>query len=107
MQDIEQSLDLENRRIAERFQLNLPIVCDGRPATSINISLTGIRFVSPQPLNVGSKAYLKVYFGKERVNLVGDTVWSENVGRNSVVGAAFVAGSDLDRLSRQLRKLSK
>jgi PilZ domain len=105
MQDIQHDLDVENRRIARRFKLNLPLVCDGRPTTSINISLTGIRYVSPQAVNQGSKADLKVCFGSNQVNLVGEAVWTEPVGIGSVVGASFITGSDVQGLSRYLSEL--
>ena len=64
----DQNQSESDRRVAKRYQLSLPIDFDGKPATSINISETGIRYFSPQPLNAGSRAYLKVYFGKNRVN---------------------------------------
>lgn len=96
------SLEVENRRIAPRFQLNLPMVHEGTPTTSINISMTGIRYLSPRRENVGSQARLKVYFGKERINLVTKTVWSESFGASSVVGATFTPGSDLEGLARLL-----
>lgn len=98
--------DTSERRIAQRFQLSLPIDFQGKPATSINISSTGIRYFSPQPLNVGSSAYLKVYFGKNRVNLVGKTVWAEELGSGAVIGATFAAGSDTERLQRYLQRCS-
>lgn len=103
-QDNHNSQESEERRIARRYQLNLPIDIDGKPATSINISATGIRYISPQPLNKGASAYLKVYFGKNRVNLVGKTVWAEELGSGAVVGATFAAGSDTERLERYLER---
>jgi hypothetical protein len=103
--DIEDSLDLENRRIAKRFQLNVPLLCNGKPATSINISVTGIRYVSSQPLNSGSKAQLKLCFEGEGMELVGETVWSEKVGTGTIVGASFVEGTETQALSRYLDKL--
>lgn len=94
-----------NRRVARRYQLNVPLQCNGRPATSINISRSGIRYVSPKPLNTGSEAQLNISFGEDTVELVGETVWSEPMGTSCVVGAAFREGPGTESLSRYLDQL--
>jgi hypothetical protein len=82
----EASLDLENRRRATRFTLDLPIRHRGQPAQTINISATGIRFVS-RTLQVGPDVELQIDLGNETIELSGETVWSEAVGTGRIIGA--------------------
>jgi hypothetical protein len=103
--DDELSLELENRRRATRFALNLPLRHRGKPAQTINISATGIRFVS-RTLSVGPKVELTLDLGNEVIELVGETVWSEAVGTGRVIGAHFQPTKDLHKLCRYLSEVA-
>lgn len=104
-EDSELSLELENRRGATRFKLNLPLFHRGKPAQTINISATGIRFVS-RTLSVGSNVELTLDLGHEMIELLGETVWSEAVGGGRIIGAHFQPCKDLHKLCRYLNEVA-
>lgn len=104
-EDGELSLELENRRRATRFALDLPLHHRGKPAQTINISATGIRFVS-RTLQVGPEVRLTLDLGSEVIELVGETVWSEVVGTGRIIGAHFVPTKDLHKLCRYLSEVA-
>lgn len=98
-------LELENRRRATRFPLNLPIRHRGQPAQTINISATGIRFVS-RTLSVGPEIQISLDLGYEVIELRGETVWSEAIGDGRVIGAHFHPTKDLHKLCRYLSEVA-
>lgn len=99
------SLDLENRRKATRFALNLPLCHRGKPAQTINISATGIRFVS-RTMSVGPIVDLTLDLGDEVIELSGETVWSEAMGSGRIIGAHFRPSKDLHKLCRYLSEVA-
>lgn len=103
--DGEYDLELENRRQATRFALNLPLRHRGKPARTINISATGIRFVS-QTLSIGPIVELTLELGSELLELSGETVWSEAIGGGRVIGAYFHPTKDLHKLCRYLSEVA-
>lgn len=104
-EETELSLELENRRRATRFAVDLPLCHRGKPAQTINISATGIRFVS-RTLSVGSAVELTLDLGNEVIELSGETVWSEAVGTGRVIGAHFHPTKDLHKLCRYLSEVA-
>lgn len=104
-EDSELSLDLGNRRGATRFKLDLPLYHRGKPAQTINISATGIRFVS-RTLSVGSDVELSLDLGSETIELLGETIWSEAVGGGRIIGAHFRPCKDLHKLCRYLNQVA-
>ncbi len=104
-EDSELSLELENRRRSTRFKLELPLFHRGKPAQTINISATGIRFVS-RTLSVGPKVELTLDLGSEMIELLGETIWSEAVGVGRIIGAHFQPCKDLHKLCRYLNEVS-
>jgi hypothetical protein len=105
LEDSELSLELENRRRATRFALDLPLCHRGKPAQTINISATGIRFVS-RTLQVGPEVELTLDLGNEVIELSGETVWSEAVGAGRIIGAHFHPTKDLHKLCRYLSEVA-
>jgi hypothetical protein len=103
--DDEDFLQVENRRRATRFTLDLPLRHRGKPAQTINISATGIRFVS-RTLSVGPKVQLTLELGDEVIELSAETVWSEPVGSGRIIGAHFHPGKDLHKLCRYLSEVA-
>lgn len=101
-QNSELSFDMSNRRVAKRHPINLPVSFSGNEGMSINISETGMRFATLAPVTAGSFAKVSVWFEKETVELVAETIWATPQGPGSVVGAVFKRGSQLARLSRNL-----
>jgi hypothetical protein len=104
-EETELSLELENRRRATRFAIDLPLCHRGKPAQTINISATGIRFVS-RTLSVGSDVELTLDLGHEVIELSGETVWSEAVGTGRIIGAHFHPTKDLHKLCRYLSEVA-
>ena len=104
-EDSELSLELENRRNATRFKLDLPLYHRGKPAQTINISATGLRFVS-RTLSVGASVELTLDLGNEMIELLGETVWSEAVGGGRIIGAHFQPCKDLHKLCRYLNDVA-
>lgn len=98
-------LQVENRRRATRFTLDLPLRHRGQPAQTINISSTGIRFVS-RTLSVGPEVQLTLDLGDEVIELKGETVWSEPVGSGRIIGAHFYPSKDLHKLCRYLSEVA-
>lgn len=104
--DEELSLEIENRRRSTRFALDLPLCHRGKPAQTINISATGIRFVS-RTLSVGREVELTLDLGNEVIQLTGETVWSEAVGGGGrIIGAHFHPTKDLHKLCRYLSEVA-
>lgn len=101
------SFEVNNRRVAKRYPMNLPLTFNGCSGVSINISVTGMRFVTSTPVNLGDQAKFHVQFAGESVELVAETVWSSRQGPGSVVGAVFKPGSQLSQLSRCLTRKPK
>lgn len=98
---LEESLDLENRRTAKRFTLDLPLATAGRQGRTLNISATGVRFVAPG-LKEQKELSMTLDLDGETIVLNGETVWSQPVGNSRVVGATFTPSRDLYKLCRYL-----
>lgn len=98
---LEESLDLQNRRCAKRFILDLPLTTAGRKGRTLNISATGVRFVAPG-LKEQEELSMTLELGGETIVLNGETVWSQTVGNSRVVGASFKPSKDLYKLCRYL-----
>lgn len=105
IEDEELSLELENRRRSTRFAIDLPLRHRGQPAQTINISATGIRFVS-RTLQVGPEVEITLDLGGETIELSGETVWSEAVGNGRIIGAHFHPTKDLHKLCRYLSEVA-
>ena len=101
----EYSTEMYNRRVARRHPFNLPVCCGGVPGVILNISLTGMRFVSNEPLVVGEQTKLTLNFEDETIDLLGQTVWTQSHRWGSLVGAAFQPGPELAKLPKLLATL--
>lgn len=101
MNELQDALDLGNRRMATRFALELPLTSGGAAGRTLNISATGVRFIS-KSTKLQPTVDLKLNLGTEMIQLSGQTVWSEQVGSSRVVGAHFKPSKDLHKLCRFL-----
>lgn len=101
----EYSTEMYNRRVARRHPFNFPLCCDGVPGVVLNISLTGLRFVSNEPLAVGEQTKLSLTFENETIDLLGQAVWTQSHRWGSLVGAAFQPGPELAKLPKLLASL--
>jgi hypothetical protein len=88
--------ELDNRRRAPRLNMNLMLTQNGHPSQTINLSATGVRFITRQKVTQTVELDLKV--GDDTLHLRGETRWSQNLGSYSVVGAHFKPTSDLIKL---------
>lgn len=102
MNGIEESLDLQNRRAARRFAIELPVTSSGNAGRTLNISATGMRFISRATKTTSDQLDLVVDLGAEKIQLSGETVWSQQLGNSRVVGAHFKPSKDLHKLCRFL-----
>lgn len=93
---ISNEFGLDNRRAAPRVSVSFPLTQNGFPSKTINLSATGIRFVTRHRVSPVLDIDLNV--GNDTLRLRGKTCWSQSQGAYSVVGAHFEPTGDLPRL---------
>ena len=93
---ISSAFELDNRRRATRLHMNLQLTQNGYPSQTINLSATGVRFVTRHRVTPSMEFDLKL--GNQTLLLRGETRWSQEMGSYSVVGAHFQPTSDLPKL---------
>lgn len=103
MKNITHLLDCENRRIAPRLRKTVMVGVRDQEGTSfqthaINVSQTGIRIVTDNPIAEGANFELDLTLeNNDRVNFRGRTVWQRPIGSMGVhvVGLAFEPNQQL------------
>lgn len=93
---ISSAFELDNRRRATRLNMNLQLTLNGYPSQTINLSTTGVRFVTRHRVTPSMEIDLKL--GNETLQLRGETRWSRQMGSYAVVGAHFQPTADLPKL---------
>ncbi len=93
---ISYAFELDNRRRAPRLNMNLKLTQNGYPSQTINLSATGVRFVTRHRVTPSMEFDLRV--GDETLQLRGETRWSQQMGSYCVVGAHFQPTTDLPKL---------
>ena len=109
MSELELFLDLENRRVAERFPDGIPVTlyANGQSARILNISLSGAKLILATDC-LDERVTLQ--FETKKLHWVNEArvVWSHPVGpAHSAVGVEFFAVSDHTNLRNLLQELAQ
>lgn len=93
----------DDRRRALRLKLNLPMESQGSPGRILNISKTGLRYLTPSAVSPGSRLDLSLQFQNGTVQCKADAVWVHRLGVSSVVGVRFAEEEESSqRVAEQL-----
>lgn len=109
MSELELFLDLENRRVAERFPDGLPVTlyANGQAARILNISLSGAKLIVHTAC-VDEKMSLQFETKKLDWVTAARVVWCHSVGPvHSAVGVEFFDLSDPTNLRSLLQELAQ
>lgn len=105
MKNTKKYLQPQNRRRADRIQLNLPLKSQGVRGRTINISKTGLRYLVPRAITPGTRLNLSVEFQNGTVDCRADTVWVHKLGVSSVVGVRFIDQESTQEIGQKLNDL--